>query len=178
MFSEIIHFGKHFFIFNMFDKPEFKKRLSPEQALLRIRKYCAYQERSQQEVRNKLFQWGLYSDDVESMIVDLIGDNFIKEERFASAFTGGKFRQKKWGKVKIKMALKQKKVSEPLIKKALSEIEEKDYLKTLKAVIKTRAKMEKETNAYKRKYKLAAYAIQRGFEPELVWSVIGQPEND
>ncbi|HNS11759.1 MAG TPA: regulatory protein RecX [Bacteroidia bacterium] len=162
----------------MFDKPEYKKRLSPEQALIRIRKYCAYQERSQQEVRNKLFQWGLYSDHVESMIVDLIEDNFIKEERFASAFTGGKFRQKKWGKLKIKRALKEKKITEPLIKKALSQIQEKEYLTTLKAVIKTRGRTEKETNPYKRKYKLAAYAIQRGFEPELVWSVIGQPEND
>lgn len=162
----------------MVDKPDFNKRLSPEQALLRIRKYCAYQERSQQEVRNKLYQWGLRSDDVESMICDLIADNFLKEERFASAFTGGKFRAKKWGKLKIKNALKQKKVSEPLIRKALSEIEEKEYLKTLKAVIRIRGKVEKETNSFKRKHKIAGYAIQRGFEPELVWSVLGQPDLD
>ncbi len=155
-----------------------RKRLSPEQALLRIRKYCAYQERSQQEVRNKLFEWGLRNDDVESMIVDLIEDNFLKEERFASAFTGGKFRQKKWGRVKIKRALQDKKVSEPLIKKALSEIAEKEYLKTLKEVIRHREKMVKETNTFKRKHKIATYAIQRGYEPELVWNLIGIIENE
>lgn len=144
--------------------------------MIRAQKYCAYQERSQQEVRNKLFQWGLHSDEVESMIVDLLADNFLKEERFASAFTGGKFRQKKWGRMKIKSALREKKVSEPLIKKALSEIEEKDYIKALKDVIRTRSKVEKETDKFKRKHKLASYAIGRGYEPEIVWDLIGKAE--
>ena len=156
----------------------YKKILSPEQALIRIQKYCAYQERSQQEVRNRLYNWGLRSNEIESMIVDLIQDNFLKEERFASAFTGGKFRQKKWGKVKIKMALQEKRVSAPLIKKALSEIREKDYIKTLKDIIRMREKLVKETNSYKRKHKIATYAIQRGFEPELVWSIVGQADEE
>ena len=118
-----------------------KKILTVEQALIRIQKYCAYQERSQQEVRNRLYQWGLRSHEIESMIVDLIQENFLKEERFATAFTGGKFRQKKWGRGKIKMALQEKRVSPPLIKKALSEISEKDYIKTLKDVIRMREKL-------------------------------------
>lgn len=155
-----------------------RKILSPEQALIRIQKYCAYQERSQQEVRNKLFQWGLHTEEIELMIVDLIGENFLKEERFALAFSGGKFRQKKWGRVKIKRALQEKKVSEPLIKKALSEISEKDYLKSLKDVIRNKAKIVKEKDSFKRKYKIATYAIQRGYEPELVWDIIGNSSSD
>ena len=162
----------------MFDKLPVKKVLTVEQALIRIQKYCAYQERSQQEVRNKLFNWGLHRDEVESMIVDLISDNFLKEERFALAFTGGKFRMKKWGRIKIKMALQEKRVSEPLIKKALSEIAEKDYIKTLKEVIRLKEKVTKEKNSFKRKHKIATYAIQRGFEPELVWSLLGKTDED
>ncbi|MBP6334036.1 MAG: RecX family transcriptional regulator [Bacteroidia bacterium] len=127
-------------------------------------------------MRNKLYQWGLHRDEVESLISELIKDGFLKEERFAVAFTGGKFRQKKWGRIKIRQALQEKKVSEPLIRKALSEIEERDYIKTLKEVIKNRDKTVKESNSYKRKHKIASYAIQRGFEPELVWNILGQAD--
>ncbi len=148
------------------------KLLTPEQARLRIRKYCAYQERSQQEVRNKLYSWGLKAFQLEAMIAELISDGFLKEERFASAFTGGKFRQKKWGKVRIRQALLEKKVSEPLIRKALSEIEEKEYLKTLKLLLKLREEKIREKNVFKRKHLIASYAIRRGFEPELVWSLM------
>ena len=80
--------------------------LSPEQALKRAQRYCAYQERSQQEVRDKLYSWGLHRREVESLLVELISDGFLKEERFAHAFAGGKFRIKKWGRVRIEQALK------------------------------------------------------------------------
>ncbi len=155
-----------------------KKILSPAEALVRIQKYCAYQERSQQEVRNKLFQWGLHSEEVETMIMDLISNGFLKEERFTTAFTGGKFRQKKWGKIKIRLALQEKKVSEPLIRQALAEIPEKDYIKALKEVIRNRENSVKESNPFKRKHKIASYAIQRGFEPDLVWNILGQPDTE
>lgn len=147
-------------------------KLSPEKALAKAQKYCAYQERSQQEVRDKLYSWGLHRKDVEHIISELISSNFLKEERFASAFAGGKFRVKKWGKNKIKLALEQKKVSEPLIKKALKEISSSDYEKTLKDVLLLQSKKVKEDNLYKRKYKIASFAIRRGFEPELVWEVL------
>jgi len=140
----------------------------------RAERYCAYQERSQQEVRDKLYSWGLHRNDVEEIITNLISAGFLKEERFASAFAGGKFRVKQWGRTKIKMALQAKKVSEPLIKKALKEIDESDYRRTLKKVIADREKKTREENPLKRKHSIARYAISRGFEPELVWQVIGE----
>jgi len=85
--------------------------LDYKSALLKAQKHCAYQERSQQEVRNKLFEWGLHSADVENAIVELISANFINEERFAMQLASGKFRIKHWGKVKITQALKLHKVS-------------------------------------------------------------------
>ncbi len=145
---------------------------TPDQALKKAESYCAYQERSQQQVRDKLYSWGMHRNEVENILSHLISSGFLKEERFAVAFAGGKFRIMKWGRNKIKMALREKKVSEPLIKKALSEIDEREYEKTLRQVIESRSKKIKESNPLKKNYKVASYAISRGFEPELVWALL------
>ena len=139
---------------------------------MKAQKYCAYQERSQQEVRDKLYSFGLHKNAVENILTELIISGFLKEERFALALAGGKFRMKGWGRIKIKLALKQKNVSENLIKQALKSIDERDYLKELKELIRTQSKKIKETNPLKKKYKVAQYAISRGFEPELVWGLM------
>lgn len=133
------------------------------------RKYCAYQERSQQELRDKLYDLGLFRKDVEQVIVAMIEEGYLNEERFAIAYAGGKFRVKQWGKVKIRLALKQKRVSEYCIKKALAQISEKEYESTLQKVIATQSRKISEKNILKKNYKLAQYAIGRGFEPEMVW---------
>jgi regulatory protein len=149
-----------------------QRKYEPDKALSKIEAYCVYQERSQQEVRDKLYSWGLHRNEVENLISNLIGNGFIKEERFASAFAGGKFRIKKWGRNKIKMALKSKSVSDPLIKKAISEIDDREYEKTLRQIIDSKSKLVTEKNPFKRKQKIASYAISKGFEPELVWRLL------
>jgi len=141
-------------------------------ALAKAEHYCAYQERSQQEVRDKLYEWGLYSNMVEQVIIQLIDGNFLNEERFANAYTRGKFNQKGWGKNKIKQGLKFKKVSNPLIKKALNSINGDDYLLMLHKVIQKKATLLSEKDAYKRKYKLHQYALSRGYENDLISDVL------
>ena len=153
-----------------------KKFISPEKALLKAENYCAYQERSQQEVRDKIYSWGLHRNEVENILSTLITNGFLKEERFATTFARGKFRIKKWGRNKIREALKGKKVPDPLIKKALSEIDEREYGKILHDVIVNRSKTVKEKNTIKRNYKIASYVISRGFEAELVWEALNQSE--
>jgi regulatory protein len=148
------------------------KNITPDAALKKAESYCAYQERSQQEVRDKIYSWGLHRNDVENIITHLISSGFIKEERFATAFAGGKFRMKKWGRNKIRIALREKKVSEPLIKKALSEISDNDYYKTLRELISSKEKKIVEKNPLKKNYRIASYMISRGFEPELVWDIL------
>lgn len=147
--------------------------ITPEKAYVRAQRYCAFQERSQQEVRDKLYAWGLHRRDVEELLARLIGDGYLKEERFAEAFAGGKFRIKKWGRIKIRAALKAKQVSEPLIRKALSAIDEIEYRKVLKQVIGDRLRKSAQEHPLKRKHQAAAYAISRGFEPEMVWGILG-----
>lgn len=150
-----------------------KKYISQEQAQVKIARWCAYQERSQQEVRDKLYDYGLHKAQVELLLSSLITDGFLNEERFAIAFAGGKFRILGWGKVKIKLALKQKKVSDYCIRKAIQQIDDNAYLKKLNQVVQKRSKEEKEKDPFKRKYKLAQYTISRGFESDLVADVVG-----
>ena len=153
-----------------------KKKLSPEEAFLKAQTYCAYQERCQQEVRDKLYEYGLWPVAVENIIANLITENFINEERFAIAYAGGKFRIKKWGRHKIKAGLKVRKISEYCIKKAMKEISEEDYIKTLRKVLETRAKQTTEKNPIKRKYKLLQYAYSRGFEQELILDILKEED--
>src|SRR5690349_25179864 len=109
----------------------FKKQLTKEQALQKARHYCGYQERSHAEVKEKLYSFGLRQQEVDEILSLLIEENYLNEERFAIQFAGGHFRMKQWGRVKIKYGLKQKRVSEYCIKKAMKEIDDEDYLKTL-----------------------------------------------
>src|SRR5690606_1917313 len=154
------------------DEKKKDTRLSRQQAYKRAESFCAYQERSQQEIRDKLYSWGQHTDDVENIIVDLIADNFLTEERFAHAYTSGKVRIKKWGRIKIKSNLKFKRVSPRLIKEALEKIDPDEYSNTLSEVIEKKAATLKETDAYKRKIKLIQYALSRGFEKDLIFDIL------
>jgi regulatory protein len=141
-------------------------------ALAKAEHYCAYQERSQQEVRDKLYEWGLWTDAVENIISQLITGNYLNEERFAKAYTQGKFKQKAWGRIKIKQGLKLKKVPDVLIKKALLTIDGDDYLKALQKVIAKKEPLIKEKTEFKRHYKLQQYAMSRGYEADLIADVL------
>ena len=154
------------------DQQKISRITDEKVALAKAEHYCAYQERSQQEVRNKLYEWGLYPNMVENVITLLIAGNFLNEERFANAYTRGKFNQKGWGKNKIKQGLKFKKVSDPLIKKALQSINGDDYLQMLHKVIEKKSALLSEKEPYKRRYKLQQYALSRGYENDLIADVL------
>ena len=148
------------------------KKLTSAQAYPKIRHYCAYQERSHKEVRNKLFEYGLYASEVDELLTQLITDGFLNEERYAKAFAGGKFRIKKWGRIKIVNELESSGVSQYCITKALKEITEDDYLKTLHELLNKKADLLHAETPFEKRSKLARYAIQKGFEPDLVWPAI------
>ena len=151
-----------------------KKYTSKADALTKLQTYCAYQERSHQEVRSKLLELGIYGDDLEEIISDLIQENFLNEERFARSFARGKFRMKKWGRNRILQELKLRKISAYCLRKAMTEIDEDEYAKTLREVLEQKDGLLKEKDVYKRKNKLAQYAISRGFESNLVWEAVNE----
>jgi len=150
------------------------QRLNKEQALQKLRHYCAYQERSHDEVKQKLYGFGLHRQEVEESISLLIEENYLNEERFAIAFAGGRFRSKQWGKVKIEYELKQKKVSPYCIRKALNEIDEEAYLKTLRQLARKKWNSLKAPGAtgYVKSSKTTTYRLQRGFERTYIAQVI------
>ncbi|MBK0379069.1 regulatory protein RecX [Mucilaginibacter segetis] len=156
--------------------PKSVKITDEKVALAKAEHYCAYQERSQQEVRNKLYEWGLWTAAVENIISQLIEGNFLNEARFAHAYVQGKFRQKNWGKIKIKQGLKLKNVSPALIKKALAGINPDHYMATLHRTIEKKAALLTEKDPYKRRYKLQQYAYSRGYETDLTAEVLKNSE--
>jgi len=151
----------------------YKAYVSKDKALQKAKYFCGYQERSHNEVKEKLYGFGLYKNDVEELLSLLIEENYLNEERYAIAFAGGKFRMKQWGRVKIRYELQQKKVSAYCIKKALASIEEADYEKTLQKLASAKLLVLKsEKNIFVKKTKLRNYLLQKGFEPSLIMGLI------
>lgn len=149
-----------------------KKFLTREEAFIKLRWYCVYQDRCHQEVRSKLLDLGIYGDDLEAIIVDLIQEDFLDEERFARSYARGKFRMKRWGRIRIQQELKRKKVSAYCLRKAMEEIDETEYLEVLTELLKKKIATVKGANAFQRNSKAGAYAISRGYESYLVWEVV------
>lgn len=138
-------------------------------ALQKVKHYCAYQERCHAEVREKLYSFGLHKNEVELLITQLIEEDYLNEQRFAIAYAGGKFRIKNWGKEKIKQALKQKKVSDYCICKALNTIDNADYKKTFTTIADKKLKaLKPEKNILIKKKKLNNYLLQKGFETKII----------
>lgn len=140
--------------------------------LQKLRRYCAYQERCHEEVRTKLLSLKVYGAELEETIAQLVQEDFLNEERFAKAYAGGKFRIQKWGRVKILQELKKRKVSDYCIRKGMQEIPETEYRNSLQKIVKAAGKRYKSKSDFNTSGKIAAYAIGRGFEPELVWQEV------
>ena len=141
-------------------------------ALLKMQRFCAYQERSHSEVRSKLIEIGVYGDTIDQILIELIQENFLNEERFAKAFARGKFNVKRWGRNKIKQELKLHKISAYCMKKAMEEISPEDYLHTLTELVRKKSDLIQEEDNYKLRIKLFPYLHQKGYETELINQVL------
>lgn len=143
--------------------------LSQKDALKKLQRYCAYQDRCHQEVRRKLLDLKVYGETLEAVIAELIQDNFLNEERFARSYARGKFRMKKWGWWRISQELKKRQISEYCIRKAKEEIEEDVYLETLESVLQKRFRDKPGITAYyEKRQDLIKYGMSRGYETPLV----------
>ncbi|SDG98102.1 regulatory protein [Dyadobacter soli] len=138
--------------------------------------YCAYQERTQDEVKQRLKKWNVWGDEADEIIAELISMNYLSEERFAKTYAGGKFRVKNWGRMKIRQELNRRGLSTYSIEKGMNEIGDEDYVAGLRELLaKKRNLLSKtETDPFKLKQKLARFALGKGYESELVWKEIGE----
>lgn len=120
-----------------------------------------------------MWSWGFGAEDMDRACVQLMEVGLLNEERYARSLAGGKFRTKGWGRRKIVESLKQKGISPYLVKASMEEIAEDDYEKKLSVLLEKKAQKLKGEKDLVRKQKLARYAIGKGYEPELVWRVVG-----
>ncbi len=148
------------------------KSYTVKEATLKLMQYCAYRDRSQKEVEDKLIKMRMIPAAREEIIIKLMQENFLNEERFARSFVRGKFRIKKWGRYKIKQELKLKDISSPVIRLAMTEINESDYKSTLYSVAEKKLPLIKETNPFKKKKKLYDFLSSKGYESHLILEVI------
>lgn len=144
------------------------KRLTPDQALQKARHFCGYQERCHQEVKNKLFSFGLNRQEVDNLLSALIEEDYLNEERFAIQFAGGKFRMKGWGRSRIKKELQQRQVSDYCIKKAMKEIPEAAYRECLEKLARNRWNSLKGEDKLARLRKTQDQLLYKGYEWDLI----------
>ena len=149
-----------------------KKVFTVDEIKRKIEHYCAYQDRCHKEVENKIKEYNLIPEAREIILLSLMKDNFLNEERFSKSFARGKFRIKKWGKQRIVRELKFRNISAYNIKTALKEINEQEYITTLYELVAKKDKLVREENVFKRKKKIADYLLYRGFESNLVYEAI------
>ncbi|GAB3771610.1 regulatory protein RecX [Spirosoma horti] len=149
---------------------------SVKDALRKAAMFCAYQERTQQEVRDRLKEWGVSGDDAEEVIAELIQQNYLNEERFAKSFAGGKFRVKGWGRRKIKQHLQQRGISGYNLDQAMKEIAPDDYRETLADLLAKKRQSLRDDNPLVVKQKLVRYALSKGYESELIFTVLNGEE--
>lgn len=148
----------------MLDLSQIKKKIAD---------YCVYQDRSHYEVEQKLKELRTLNEDERGeILIWLIQNNFLNEERFSKSYARGKFYQKKWGKIKIKQGLKQKRIPTNLIDKGIEEINEEDYKSTLTELIEKKWNIIRESEVYLKKKKIYNYLLQKGYEYNLINEIL------
>jgi regulatory protein len=140
--------------------------------------YCAYQERTQDEVKKRLQKWKIWGEEADEIIAELITQKYISEERFAKTYAGGKFRIKNWGKIKIRQELQRRGLTEYNIREGIKEITDETYHQNLRELLLRKKTLieDKEPDTFRLKQKLARFALGKGYESDLVWKLIEELE--
>jgi regulatory protein len=153
-----------------------KEVFSIKEAIKKIEHYCAYQERCHDEVVQKLRAMKMDSDEIDTIVVKLIQDNFLNESRFACSFARGKHRIKFWGKNRIVNELKFRNIGQYNINLALKEISNEEYLDTFEKIATRNWESIKETNLQKKRKKFCDYLLRKGFESNLIYEKVKELE--
>ena len=143
-------------------------------ALMKLQKYCAYQDRCHQEVKQKLYDLKIYGDDQDEIMASLVSEGFLNEERYARSYARGKFRINRWGRMKIKQSLKQKQVSEYCITAGLREISDEEYEEVIRELIDKLAGQYGDPSEPMARNKIFQALVRKGFETWLVANHLGE----
>ncbi|MCA6069087.1 RecX family transcriptional regulator [Chryseobacterium sp. RG1] len=149
-----------------------KKSFTFDEIKLKLVNYCVYQDRCHAEVEQKMKEFLLIEEAKEEIMLYLLKENYLNEERFTRSYIRGKFYIKHWGRNKIKINLKQKQISEKLINSCFNEIDKTDYEETLRKIYEDYYSKQKGLKEYQRKVKTVKYLLSRGFEYEEILHLI------
>lgn len=150
---------------------------TPQEALVRLEELCARTEYSERELRNKLYSWRINLPDAYMIIESLRQRRFVDDSRFARAFVRDKYRFNRWGRVKLRVELKSRGISDGDIAEAMEEIDEETYLSALRGFLESRRKVIKATGAFELRQKLIRVAAARGYEIEYITKVLDTCNN-
>ncbi len=151
---------------------------TPKEALQKLERFCAYQERCHDEVVSKLYSLKMTSDEIDSIVVQLIENNFLNETRFACSFARGKHRIKNWGKIRITNELKMRNISSTNINLAFKEISAEEYAETFENLSERCWNNIQEKNNLKKRKKFCDYLLRRGYESNLVYEKVKELEQE
>ncbi len=146
-----------------------RDKITLQAAIVKLEYYCSYQERCHDEVVQKLYDLGMKTNEIDIVVVHLLQNDFLNEERFSRSFARGKHRIKKWGKIRIVNELKQRHIAAPNIKLALTEISEEQYQETFHTLAEKHWEILKESDGQKKKKKWCDYLLRKGWESNLVY---------
>lgn len=149
-----------------------KRPISPENALARVAALCSRCEQAEWDIRKKLNDWGIAQDKADAIIDRLIDERYLDENRYANAYARDKFRFGGWGRIKIAFSLKNKHVSQSAINEAIATIDENVYLQALKHALSSKLRTIKDKDELQTKASLVRFAASRGYEPNLIYSVL------
>lgn len=142
--------------------------LTEEQILHKLESFCSYRERCGSEIKQKMYTLKVSTSDYDFYLKHLKENNFFNEERFSNSFAYGKNAIKKWGRKKITMELQAKNIDSQKINESLSHIDEGMYLLKLEDILSKKNNSIKEPDAYKKQQKLILFALQKGYEYEII----------
>lgn len=157
---------------------EVKKEMTALQAYQKLSALCARSEHCQQEMLDKMRQWGISDEDQAIVMARLINEKYVDDERFAHAFVYDKIRYSKWGRRKVEQALWMKRIDEHISKPILDEVDDEEYLHILKPLLKQKSKSVTGHNEYERTMKLIKFALGRGFTMDLIKQCIEVDDED
>ncbi|MCR5313965.1 MAG: RecX family transcriptional regulator [Bacteroidaceae bacterium] len=149
-----------------------KKKVSKEEALLKLSSLCAAAEYCESDLRKKMQKWDMPEGAEDEVIQQLVKEHFLDEERYARAFVREKFKFNRWGRIKISLELKRKGIGNFVIEDALEEIPDGDNLETIKTLLSNKKKITKGKNDYDIRCKLIRFALSRGFSMDEIDKVI------
>ena len=165
--------ANRFLIFSISKLQNFKQM--NKDILLKAQNLCVKKEICIWDIKMKQQKWELNDDDIEDIIEQLVGNNFINEQRYSKAFASDKFNFNKWGRIKIRYELSKRNISQNNINKALEQIDETNYISVLQTLLEKKANTKLPLgNDNIIRQKLVRFAIGKGFEPEIVYKLINK----